>query len=153
MTIVTREEIEILIPRLALKWEGTPFHMNACVKGKGIDCVRFIVAVLKEADLIPMGYEPPAQHADWFYGKSVDKDLFVRHIEQYGEKISFDRRRPGDVISFYVEGTESHLAFLLDNDRIIHAVRDHEVQIHLLRSFMATFCSVYRIKINGTDTD
>ena len=29
-----------------LSWEGTPYRENTCVKGMGVDCVRFVCAVL-----------------------------------------------------------------------------------------------------------
>ena len=147
MIITTQEQIEEIIPKIALEWLHTPFHMNACVKGKGVDCVRFVVGVFKEAGLIPVWYEPPPEHADWFLGKKVDKQLFVRHIKRFGNKINFENRRPGDVFSYFVAETESHLAILLKDDYVIHAVRGKEVLKTRMRALKASFCAVYRIKI------
>lgn len=34
------------------EWQGTPFRRRCCVKGRGVDVVHFIYAVLWELDLI-----------------------------------------------------------------------------------------------------
>lgn len=43
-------------------WEGTPWRSNACSKGHGVDCVRFVMAVLDEyfgvTDPAPRCHDP-----------------------------------------------------------------------------------------------
>lgn len=31
-----------------LSWKGTPYKLNACEKGRGVDCIHFVAAVLDE---------------------------------------------------------------------------------------------------------
>lgn len=131
------------VPAIALEWVGTPYVYGAKVKGKGVDCARFIIAVFQEAGLIPRGYKPPHQHKDWLYGKNVKADVFVREIVKYGRKIEYQNRRPGDVVSFLYNGIESHLGIIVDDDCIVHAVDKQQVKKVRLRSY-SNLCSVYR---------
>ena len=145
---MTREEVKIEIPRIAKEWLHTPFVMNACCKGKGVDCARFVAGVFKEAGLISKGYNPPPEHNDWVYGKDVNPDTFVNELLRFGDRISFEDREPGDVISFYWMGIESHLGIIIERvTHMIHSVRGKEVIMHPIRIFMPNFCSVYRIRV------
>ena len=132
---------------IAETWLGTPFVYGACRKGCGVDCAKFILGVFKEAGLLEQGVYPPHQHKDWNAGKNVNPDTFMNEILKYGNKIPFDERQPGDVISFIYRNVESHLAILVEDDCIIHAHDGREVIKKRLRSF-SNVCSVYRIK-NG----
>lgn len=138
------DEMLATIPEIAESWEGTPYIYGACVKGKGVDCARFIMAVYQKAGFVPPGYRTPHQHREWHYGKHVDKDVFVREILKFSHKISPDDIQPGDVISFLYNGIESHLAIVVGDGCIIHAVSGSRVKKQLLRT-LNNICSVYRV--------
>lgn len=36
------------LERVLLSWQGTPWMAGQCCRGRGVDCVRFVVAVLDE---------------------------------------------------------------------------------------------------------
>ena len=133
---------------IAKTWLGTPFVYGACRKGSGVDCAKLILGVFKEAQLLDNGVHPPHQHRDWNAGKNVNPDVFKNEILKYADKIPFDERQPGDVISFIYRKVESHLAILIEDDCIIHAYQGREVIKKRLRSF-GNICSVYRIRNNG----
>ena len=132
---------------IAYSWIGTPYCYGASKKKVGVDCVRFILAVFKEAELIPKGVSPPHQHVDWIYGKNVDKDVFKRYIMKYAFEINYDNREPGDVVTFYYNGIESHMGIIVDDDCVIHAMADRAVVKNRLR-IMNNICMVYRANGN-----
>ena len=137
-------ENEIVI--IAKEWLRTPYVRNTGIKGKGTDCARFIIGVFKELGLINKGYEPPIEEANWVLGKDVDKDMLINEIKKYAYEIPHEEKQAGDIATFYGEGIESHLAILVDERTIIHAVRGHGVLMHLLKSFSHRLCGIYRIK-------
>lgn len=144
MSMITAyEEAVATIPAIAESWLDTPYVYGACVKGKGVDCARFIMAVYREAGFVPPGYRTPHQHKDWHYGKHVDKDVFMREVLKFAHRISIEDVRPGDVVSFLYNGIESHLAIVVGDGCIVHAVSGSRVKKQLLRS-LDNVCSVYR---------
>ena len=49
---LTAEEavaVQERLHQIFLAWEGTPFQDNMQIRGRGVDCVRFMAAVLNEA--------------------------------------------------------------------------------------------------------
>jgi cell wall-associated NlpC family hydrolase len=133
------------IASIADEWIATPFIFGACRKGAGVDCARFVVAVMKEAGLIPPGYQPPKAYADWIYGKKVDKETFIREIVRYCDRVEYDQRQTGDVVSFMFNGIESHIGILTADGCIIHAAQDREVIKTRLKN-MRNIRAVYRIR-------
>jgi len=134
------------IAKEAETWIGTPYRYGCAYKKKGADCVRYIVAVLKKLKCIGRGYQPPPQHRDWIMGKEVDTTVFVREIKKFATEVDKNDRQMGDVVTFFYGGVESHMAFLVDNDCIVHAVSGRKVMKHPLKSFYKNIASVYRIK-------
>ena len=130
---------------IAETWVGTPYKYGVKVKGRGIDCARLILSVFQEAGLIPEGFKPPHQHKDWTLGKDVKEDVFSNHILKYGEKINYDDRQEGDVVSFIFNGIESHLAILVKDDFIIHAKTGEGVKKQRFKQYK-NVCAIYRIK-------
>jgi len=145
--ILTYEDVQIVVPQIARTWLGTPYHQNTCMKGKGVDCARFLTAIFQEAGLIPLSYQPPPEHRDWIHGKDVDTKQFMRDLLRFGHRVKFDERVPGDVISFTYNGVESHVGVLVENDHIIHACNVSEVMEHPLRAFLSCIEFTYRINL------
>lgn len=139
-------DIQKEIPVLAKDWLKTPFKRNCCCKGKGVDCARFVIGVFKEAGIVSPGYYPPVEEANWTW-KDGNEELFIKEIEKFADKVEYDDRKAGDIVSFKGNGKESHLAILIDDRTIIHAVRGQGVLMHLLKSFMNKFYAVYRVRI------
>lgn len=136
------------IVSIAESWLGTPFVHGACIKGQGVDCSKFIFSVFQEYGHIKKKDLPPHLPPDWnlMPVDKIDKDIFIKQLLRYGIKIPYDDREPGDVISFLYNGIESHVAILVEDDCIIHAVREKKVKKQRLRRYKGNICSVYRMR-------
>jgi len=133
-----------VIVREAHEWLGTKFVYGGKVKGRGVDCAEFAVRPFKAAGLIHESINIPRQHADWLLAKKIDNPYFFRdYIMTFADKIDFNDRRPGDLISFTYIGIESHVGILIEKDMMIHAVMNSRVRKARL-SKMNNICSVYR---------
>ena len=143
-------EIQQAIINEAVSWLGTPYDYGSAEKGKGIDCAKFLLAVYKKVGLIRPGFQPPHMNPDWSFKADADPAAFKEFILKCGHEVPFDERLPGDIVSYQFPGYagrlyETHLAILIENDLIIHAVRDHEVMRHRMTAFN-NIKSVYRAK-------
>jgi len=140
--------LQDLIIEIAHTWLNTPYIQGACCKDKGIDCGNIISEILKEANVMPKNYILPYFYKDWHRGKfeNIDKDAFRKEFLKFGYIIPFEERQKADVISFYYNNIESHIALLVDDDCIIHAVSGLGVKKQRLKNFKLNICSVYRVR-------
>ena len=139
------DDIKKKVCDIAESWIGTPYKYGVKVKGKGVDCARFILSVYQEAGLIPVGFHPPHQHKDWVLGKNVNRNAFSDEILKYGEKVEYDDRQAGDVASFLYNGIESHLGIIVEDDFIIHAKTGEGVKKQKFTLYK-NVCGIYRLK-------
>jgi len=109
---VTRESIVAE----ALSWNGTPYHHAARVKGHGVDCAQFLIAVVEAVTgrKIPVESYPP----DWCLHRN--DETFLEVLEQHAHRIE-GPPLPGDVAMFRWGRTVSHGAVVLDWPKVIHA--------------------------------
>jgi cell wall-associated NlpC family hydrolase len=112
----------------ARTWLGTPYHLNQCVRGAGVDCARFIHAVLHACGLMPAEFIERFG-TDWasHTSEEVYKFRMLRHAPEILEGISFPslKAKPGCVALVKTEGARvyNHGAIVLAWPRCIHAVR------------------------------
>ena len=100
----------------AESWLRTPFHHRAMIKGVGVDCAHFILAVYtKAAGIEPFEVEqyPP----DWHFHRSEER--FIATIEKYFAKVEIPL--PGDVAMWKFGRCFSHGSIVIEWPRIIHA--------------------------------
>lgn len=73
----------------ARSWCGTPYHLNACVKGAGVDCGRLPLGIFRELGLLEEKIEVFSQ--DWFCHAAEDvyKLRILRHAMQIAEAIAY----------------------------------------------------------------
>lgn len=104
----------------AMTWLGTPWHHAARVKGVGVDCVNFLIAVYSTAGLIePFTLAPYPR--DWNLHR--EKPLFVEGLLKYADPITDPL--PGDVAMFNFGRHAAHGAIVMSNDRVVHAYLDN----------------------------
>jgi len=134
---------------IAYTWMNTPYIQGARQKNRGIDCGNLVLAVFQEAGLIQNNYRLPYIYKDWHRGKlkDVDVNLFKNILLKFSDIIPFEKHGRGDVVSFFYNKIESHVAVIVDDDCIIHAVSNHGVKKQRLRNY-GNVCAIYRIK-NG----
>jgi cell wall-associated NlpC family hydrolase len=71
----------------ARSWEGTPHMQRRQIKGKGVDCVHLVMAILQEAGVIPHCRLPQyPQHLGGGSGRNTLPDIIhqVLHVESIG---------------------------------------------------------------------
>ena len=107
--MITREAIVAT----ARAWIGTPYHHQACVKGKGCDCLGLIRAVWREL----YGPEPealPAYTRDW--GDATGSEPLIaaacKHLTRLDDA---NDARSGDVLVFRMKdmGVAKHAGILV----------------------------------------
>jgi len=131
---------------IAESWIGTPYRYGGAHKQKGVDCVRFITSVFKEAGILRKGYQPPKQHRDWMFGKKIDKDYFKNELLKFCNIENITDRKEDDVISFFYDGVESHLGIIVEDDNVIHAPSGRKVMKHPFKMLKTKAVNIYRAK-------
>lgn len=107
-----------LIVTVAQSWLRTPFHHEGRVKGVGVDCAQFLLAVYAEAGLIE-DYRPEHYPQDWYLHR--DEPLFVRELEKHCNPTA--EGLPGDIVMFKFGRQPAHGAIVVDANLVIHAYR------------------------------
>lgn len=104
------------VVREALTWIGTKFHHGARVKGAGVDCGQFPLAVFEACGLIP-NYRPEAYPADFHLHS--DSEMYLAHLEKFAAKV--DAPQPGDLALFRFGRVISHGSIVVKWPVIVHA--------------------------------
>lgn len=126
----------------ALTWLDTPWHHWACLKGVGVDCVRYPEGVAKALGTLPQTWLPPRYTQEWHLHQQSSI------LEQVLQELHLTPRataQPGDLLVFQFGQTMSHLGFLLDANTLIHASRPfgkvviEDLDSHLRRRLRATY--------------
>ena len=105
-------------------WLGTPYHHHARIKGIGVDCVQFLIAVFDECQIVSAVADGYAQ--DWHLHRSEEK--YLAGVQQYASQTTTSE--PGDIALFVFGRCVSHAGiFLKQPDKIIHAFAGQRVII------------------------
>ena len=110
----------------AKTWLNTPYHHMGKIKGVGVDCGQFLIAVfenighLKPGEVNP-GYYPP----DWHLHR--DEERYLGWIKSRCRKVT--EAEPGDIALFKFGRCVSHGGIVIAWPRIIHAYLDYGVII------------------------
>lgn len=105
----------------ALTWEGTPYHHLACLKGRGCDCIGYIIGIAKGVGVLAADYTPPVYSPQWHQHNT--RELLKEGIMATGgTAVLLAEAQPGDILLFRFALAASHAAILLPEDRMIHAV-------------------------------
>ena len=136
----------------AASFLGTPFHLNASLKGVGVDCARFLIACY-EAGGIHLDLDIGHAGRDWFM--HADDDRFISRVRAHGREIQHPE--PGDMALFKIGHSWAHAAIIVDYPRAIHAKWNAGVQWtdltwKDLRSLPVLFFSPWpEITVSGTE--
>ena len=111
----------------ARSWLGTPYHHQAKVKGIGVDCCNFILAIAENCGLVDCIQLEP-YNLQWHLHSREEKMLHL--LEKYGcTSIDVDLKEPwdwapGSILCLRYGRACSHLALVLPGLNIIHAAID-----------------------------
>lgn len=106
----------------AQSWLGTPFHINAAIKGVGVDCMRLIWQSFLEAGVIAdPGADPWPQH-DVQWSVNCHDDVLVGYVSRYASEIDRAVPLPADIL--LIRRPEdfvcSHAGLVTNWPRVIH---------------------------------
>jgi cell wall-associated NlpC family hydrolase len=109
MTLQPANQIErARVVALAREWMNTPYNPNQKVKGAGVDCAMYPLAVYQEAGKIPLEVAVPFYPPDWHMHRDEEKYLnFVREVCELagGREITPTRLSPGDFVLWKIGRT------------------------------------------------
>lgn len=119
---------------VAQRWIGTPFVDQAQRQGAGVDCANVLLAIAQELGVVPRTYTAPPYHPDWHLHHQSEW-LYTVMREFGGLDLEPTHAGAGDVILFKFRGNRSHghCGLLLEEGRILHALRHQGVVIHQFR--------------------
>jgi len=113
----------------AQTWMGTLWMANACIKGVGVDCGRFLYACFKVAgvelpDLNTIGHWP----GDWALHRMADAEPLLKIIQTCTIEFAADPL-PADVVMFKMGRAYSHTAIVMEWPSVIHVLGNGRVEI------------------------
>ena len=116
---MTEQEERAAVVAAARAWVGTPYHMNARVRGAGVDCGQLLIGVFADAGLVASfdtGHSPQDFHLNRREERYLD---FIRpHLTEFaGPPLA------GDVIMFHYGHSYSHGAVVIKAEplTVVHA--------------------------------
>ena len=109
----------------AKQWLRTPYQHRQMVKGAGVDCAMFPLAVYRECGHIPLDFEPPEYSMQWHLHRS--EELYLKTIEPLCREIS-GPPDAADFVVFKYGRAFSHGAIVIKWPLIIHSYIHHGVQ-------------------------
>jgi len=111
---MTRQDVV----REALRWEGTPYHHRARLRGVGVDCAMLPAAVYEAAGLIPR--VEPDYSPQWMLRR--DEEQFLGWVTRFAREIVRETVGPGDLAIWKYGRCYSHSAIVIDMPDVLHAV-------------------------------
>lgn len=93
------QQAQIRLGYVLESWRGTPYMPGQCCKGVGVDCVRFVVAVLDELAGVKTDIKTIAPDAA-VHSADVAQEAFERLIDRFDcSEITDGFVEPGDVLA------------------------------------------------------
>lgn len=108
-----------LIAAEALSWVGTPYHHQADVKGRGVDCAMLLVRVFVDTGIVP-AFDPRPYTPDWYMHR--DEERFLGWISKFGDPVpEGSPLEPGDVALYKFGRCVSHGGIVVEPGIMVHA--------------------------------
>src|SRR6185437_7926119 len=107
MSDLEKKQRELVI-KIARSWLRTPYQHRQQIRGAGVDCAMFPLAVYHEAGLIN-AIEIPPYPPDWHLHKSVE--VYLGIVESVAKEI-FREPQPADFVLYQYGRCWSHGAIV-----------------------------------------
>lgn len=124
MDKIEQEQRERVV-KIALSWQGTPYHHMGQVKGGGVDCLTLLEGVFREALLIPK-ITIPHYPQDWMHHR--DAERYLEGLLKYAREIPGEPQ-PGDIPVWKMGRCYSHGAIVIKWPMILHAQAGRNVTL------------------------
>lgn len=123
-------ELREAVIKEARSWIGTPFHHASRIKGVGVDCAQFLIAVYSSvnvvADFLPKDYP-----RDWHLHSSDER--FLNYASNKARLVKDPQ--PGDFMVMRFGRCYSHGAIVLNAREVIHAFVNRGVEVADVREW------------------
>ncbi len=128
-TIMTQQEQRHAVVTEALSWQRTPHHNGVRLKGVGVDCGQFPLAVYEAVGLISP--TKPERYSPQFH-LHRDKEWYLNLCMQLGKELPKSTiPQMGDFVLYKVGRVFSHGAIVIEWPRIIHSYVNVGVSLDL----------------------
>lgn len=125
----------------ARRYIGTPYHHQARVIGKGIDCLGLLICVSRDLGWVAADYNVTG------YRRLPDGHSLLRHLREHFPEVSESDLRPGDFVCVAFDKHPHHVGVVGDYHlgglSLIHAAPQGVVEQRLVFTpymrFMAGF--------------
>lgn len=113
------ETIEDKLVRIGLKWIDTPWDHNQRSIGIGVDCIRLLDEIGKEAGLT---IEPLPEH----YNKTPQGNSFQDYLDRNFDLIgkTIEAVQKGKILLFQLRGIYTHVGIATSTETFLHANSD-----------------------------
>lgn len=95
-SVLSEAEGRAAILKEADTWVLTPYHHDACVKGGGVDCLKFVHAVYQAVGLVPQRTFPYYGHQE--HHNEVEN--YLNGVLEYAHEVEVPK--PGDVVLYRI---------------------------------------------------
>lgn len=150
MSEVWTEEAKRLAIASIQKWRGTPHHNRVCEVGVGVDCIKFVAAVLHEAGIIPSvnlgGYDTSA--GMWGVSTAL-QDEILRCVT--GEWVSAPYQF-GDIAIFRTGTRSAHCGFMMGSEEVVHSLANRCVTVSPMAIWHRDIVGAVRLIQRGVRT-
>lgn len=118
------------LDREARSWLGTPFRANSAIKGPqgGVSCHLYVAKVFEAVGAVPAEAWPKGSPDRSLAQRTSLVEPFLDSREEFVDVTGQDLL-PGDLLGFKIGGATHHLAILLRDREIVHAIRHHGVVV------------------------
>lgn len=127
----------------AKSWKNTKWMHGVALKGYGVDCVQFIVALAKTFGWLPEGYKTLKYNRDFALHNS--DSILLEEIENYCVKVE-DDFRIGDILIFNFGKCGNHAGIYIGDERMIHAHIKRGVEEIEIKKMKDKYVSAWRFK-------
>lgn len=119
---MTEREERNRVIACARSWLGTPFHINAAIKGIGVDCLRLVWNSFIEAGVIVDPGRDSWPHHDVQWSLHQDRDVLVEYVEQYAAEVTDRWALPADIVLIKrpIDRVNAHAGLVVEWPRVIH---------------------------------
>lgn len=109
----------------ARTWTGTPYLSGACVKGGGVDCVRFLAQAAVNAGVVDV-----VEIRNGYSTVVPEGSEYVDRLLQYADEITEAEVLPGDCLLARTAHGWMHSAIIISwPDAVIHATERRGVVV------------------------
>ncbi len=100
-------------------WKNTKWRHSVAVKGSGVDCVQFMIAVAREMGWIDKKFKIAPYPRDWALHQS--RSMLMEGLEKFCVKVNVHFLEIGDILVYEQGRCNSHVAYYIGENKAMHS--------------------------------